>query len=268
MRRHSAAFTFVEIATVIVIVALMVGGIMAGKSLLRGAQLRAFATDAQRYGTAVKNFRDQYGGMPGDLPNATKYWGALDATHSNCVGIAASVGSTATCDGNGNGRVSDDPTGGDDMNERFRFWQHLANAEMVSGSFTGVKDSSATNSTAPGSNIPASRIDKVSGYNAMSETDGTLLSGTYFGTNPPINIFMMGAQVTGADNSGVNLTPTDANYLDDKMDDGKPGSGALQSFKNGGAIAPSCTTTTSPQTAVYNRQQRDKLCVVYYFFAK
>ena len=70
--------------------------------------------------------------------------------------VASDSSTQATCNGNGDGRV--DNTGEPmllsvEYMELFYFWQHLSNARLVEGAFTG-KASSGTNWWNPGVNIP------------------------------------------------------------------------------------------------------------------
>src|SRR4051812_28937287 len=98
-----AGFTLVELSIVLVILGLLVGGVLTGQSLIRAAELRAITTEQNRYVTATHTFRDKYFALPGDMTNATAYWG----TSGNCPGLAAQGNTTpATCNGNGDGKIS------------------------------------------------------------------------------------------------------------------------------------------------------------------
>jgi prepilin-type N-terminal cleavage/methylation domain-containing protein len=76
LQRTSAksAFSLVELSIVLVILGLLVGGVLAGQSLIRAAQLRAVTAQVGQYAAASKTFRDKYFALPGDLPNATSFW--------------------------------------------------------------------------------------------------------------------------------------------------------------------------------------------------
>ena len=96
--RHG--FSLVELSIVLVILGLLTGGILAGQSLVRASELRAVSSEYQRYATAMHAFRDKYFAIPGDMTNATKFWGD-DATA--CADGAVADGTPGTCNGNGNG---------------------------------------------------------------------------------------------------------------------------------------------------------------------
>lgn len=156
IRSHrEKAFSLVELSIVLVILGLLTGGILTGQSLIRASELRSVATDLQRYQAAVHTFRDKYFALPGDMPNATRFWGVQHATPATCITTASTT--ALTCNGDGNGQVADTTY------EAFRFWQHLANAGLIEGSYSGVTG-------------PDSGFDHVIGVNAprakMSMRDG------------------------------------------------------------------------------------------------
>ena len=74
MKKAVSAFSLVELSIVLVILGLLTGGILAGQSLIRAAQLRAVSTEYSRYVASINSFRDKYFGWPGDLRNATAFW--------------------------------------------------------------------------------------------------------------------------------------------------------------------------------------------------
>jgi len=98
-------FSLVELSIVLVILGLLVGGVLSGQSLIRAAELRKYITLQDRYRTALLSFRDKYFALPGDMTNATAFWGAKSAT--NCLNNAGAAVNTATgtCDGNGDGNI-------------------------------------------------------------------------------------------------------------------------------------------------------------------
>ena len=84
------------------ILGLLVGGVLAGKSLIRAAELRSIITDYNKYQSAVLAFRDKYFALPGDMTNATLFWGKNNAACPGATGTAATPG---TCNGDGSGQI-------------------------------------------------------------------------------------------------------------------------------------------------------------------
>lgn len=236
MRR---AFSLVELSIVLVILGLLTGGILAGQSLIRAAELRSINTESSKYIAAVHTFRDKYFALPGDMANATKFWGAAHATPATCKTTASTT--AATCDGNGDGKVTY-TTG---SWEYARFWQHLANAGLLEGSYNGVD-------TSPTSRFPSSYW--VTYWYGQWTGNTTEFTG-YWGHDLEL--------YDNANNT--NITPAEAWSLDTKGDDGIPNTGKIWSTK--GSASYPCTTRYDQATdtgALYNLSYSGNGCWLYY----
>src|ERR1700742_3686420 len=68
-------FTLVELAVVLVIIGLIIGGVLVGRDMIESAAIRAQLSQIDRYNTAVHAFQLKYGGLPGDIGNqdATRF---------------------------------------------------------------------------------------------------------------------------------------------------------------------------------------------------
>ena len=115
----AAGFTLVEVAVVLVIVGLLLGGVFKGQALIDGARVRSLANELVGIRTAWYGFQDRYRSLPGDFANA--------ATQIDSAAVA----------GNGDGRV-------DDARERAGVWQQLSLAGFISGDFDGRPGSSGS----------------------------------------------------------------------------------------------------------------------------
>lgn len=75
-------FTLVEIAIVLVIVGLLLGGVLKGQSLIESAKTNNVIKQLQSFQAAVYGFQDKYQSMPGSLTNASAVIGngAIDCT--------------------------------------------------------------------------------------------------------------------------------------------------------------------------------------------
>jgi prepilin-type N-terminal cleavage/methylation domain-containing protein len=71
--KYQRGFSLVELSIVLVILGLLTGGILAGQSLIRAAELRSITTQFNQYVSATQSFRDKYMALPGDMPNATRF---------------------------------------------------------------------------------------------------------------------------------------------------------------------------------------------------
>lgn len=208
------AFSLVELSIVLVIVGLLVGGILAGRSLINASQLRSITVERDRFTTAVNAFRNKYFMLPGDINNATSFWGTAAA----CPGTSGTPSTDATtCNGNGNSQIDSS------SNEQFRFWQHLSNAGLIEGIFSGVEGAAGSNDAIWGSNAPASRFKKA-GW--ATYTMGVYGSSTTFEMDYG-NIFTFGNYYANIAAYEFALTPEEAWNLDTKSDDGMPGRGKV-----------------------------------------
>jgi prepilin-type N-terminal cleavage/methylation domain-containing protein len=213
-----SGFSLVELSIVLVILGLLIGGILSGQSLIRAAELRSVSTEYQRYVTAVSTFKDKYFATPGDMTNAVSFWTAA----ANCPGNASQGSTTsATCNGNGNGRLWDAAA----SNEMFRFWQHLANAGLIEGTYSGVSGRDDYTWVGTATNSPRSKINQglwlVASYNNAS---GAFTGSLFY--NDLGRFFTLGAPASFW-NSAAILKPEEAWNIDAKIDDGMPGRGKV-----------------------------------------
>jgi prepilin-type N-terminal cleavage/methylation domain-containing protein len=212
-------FTLVELSIVLVILGLLVGGVLVGQNLIRASELRAVATDFDKYQQAINAFRDKYLAIPGDMTNATQFWGAAPS----CPATAGT--GTQTCDGNGD-RIFNNPPAASQYGEIFTFWQHLGNAGMIEGSYTGMAGSSAPGKHDVGINAPEGRLNNSGwGVTHWNDTtgDASLFDGRY-GNN--LIVGMVNEAGTARPNAPL-LRPHEAWNIDDKIDDGSPARGKM-----------------------------------------
>jgi prepilin-type N-terminal cleavage/methylation domain-containing protein len=272
-RATNAAFTLVELAIVLVILGLLVGGVIVGQNLIRAAELRAVTVELAQYQSAVLQFRDRYRALPGDMNNATLFWGAAAVCPPT---LDAPLTSQATCNGNGNGLINVHAT----ANEFFTFWQHLSNAGLIEGNYSGATNFSThlRIDVNIGVNIPESRLGRagwlLSEIGDISIAHSRLFEGFY---NRALLLGLRGssfnwpgsASATDTVNSNPILSPKEMWNIDTKMDDGQPGKGKLVTLEmNTGCYlladgSPGSTSTTEPRADVrYNLQNTSKACAL------
>lgn len=247
-------FTLIELSIVLVIIGLVVGGILAGNTLIQAAYLRSVIKDKNFYSVAVATFITKYNALPGDMDTATTLWGTASG---GCPGGAGT--GTQTCNGNGKGSIYDYAGGGDSY-EMFRAWQHLSNANLIPGKYTGVAGASGPTEVLVGTNSPESSIQGA-GYSIFYLGNFTYDGQTYTGNYGHLLLF--GKTLLSIYNLNGALTPQDAMQVDLKIDDGKPGTGIVAGPASSSAITPNCTTTADPQTATYNLAYKSVACPLY-----
>lgn len=246
MPRKLKGFTLVELSIVLVILGLLVGGVLAGQSLIRAAELRAVSTEFSRYQAAAHSFRDKYFALPGDMTNATAFWGK---DNTNCAAHTGSAATPGTCNGNGDGRV---PSG----TEQHRFWQQLALSGLIEGSYTGLAGGGGGAHCIIGTSCPRSKLsnagwgnDNLASYVGDSAWYRTVYN----------NLLVVGAQTSTEYPSGSVFKPEEAWNIDTKMDDGRPAYGSLLAVRYA-----TCTTSTgnTDMAGVYRLNDSSTACAL------
>ncbi len=257
------AFSLVELSIVLVILGLLTGGILAGQSLIRAAELRAVTTEYNRYYTAAQAFKDKYFAIPGDFDSATRFWGRLNSNADCVTNSSAAVATPGTCDGN-NDRIMNGTNTASASLEAFQFWRQLALAGLIEGNYSGLVGAGGTSNAIPGTNVP---ISKLSGGSWGAWYTGVYAGGTnYYGLDYG-NEFFFGSTIINGLNSGAILKPQEIWNIDTKMDDGKPGTGKVIAGDVAGfGTATACTTSASGTdfTGTYNLGNSTVSCNLYF----
>lgn len=250
------AFSLVELSIVLVILGLLTGGILAGQSLIRAAEIRSVSVDMAQYQTAIYNFRDRYAALPGDIPNATSIWGSVSLDGAACPDGQGT--GTHTCDGNDDRILT--------HREGFRLWQHLANAGLVSGSYSGVYYDTSTGAK-EGVNSPLSKLGPNTTVTIKTWGPHTSTDADNYPMESELTM-RFGDPLCGSSSSRGSarcpvLRPEEAWNIDTKLDDGKPAEGKLRSYKRSTSLTPNCTSSDDPTNADYNVGNRSILCAIY-----
>lgn len=126
MRSTQNGFTLVEIAIVLVIIGLLLGGVLKGQELINSAKAKSLVNDFRTISTAVYAYQDRFRFMPGDDPAAGQHVGGANA-------------SSPSGEARGNGRVGGDWNSTTSTDESFLVWQHLRMANLLTGT-TNISD--------------------------------------------------------------------------------------------------------------------------------
>lgn len=252
-----SGFTLIELAIVVVIVGLLLGGILAGGSLLDASENRRVFQDAESYITAIGQFRDKYGSLPGDMFDAETIWGQAGAAAA-CKTATTTV--KATCNGDGNGQIALGVTtgiGGAETVEHLRAWQQLVSGGFVTGNLNGIPGSGGDDHSLPRENVPEGVFDG-SGYSLYYRGVGDAAGmGNFFGVNATEvygHILHFGQPTATSVTSAPAMLPESAEWVDAKMDDGKPYSGSVRTYQS--TAQPNCATADDA-TAEYDLSYED-----------
>ena len=117
MKRKQTGFTLVEIAIVLVIIGLLLGGILKGQEMITQAKIKNVIADMSGVSAAMYGYQDRYRALPGDDKAAAGRWSGSPTPGSGTTGNGVIEGKwTAT------------------SVEATIFWDHLRRAGFVSGS--------------------------------------------------------------------------------------------------------------------------------------
>jgi len=196
LRRDSVSsppkgFTLIEIAIVLVIIGLLIGGVLKGQELITSARVRNLIAQQDGIKAAFFGFQDRYRALPGDY--------AAASVNINCT--------TPCADGDGDGLILEPNLSG--VYESIIAWHHLSAAGFLNGSYSA----SSTVTTPP------------TDANTPKNSFGTFLQLIYDGaygdpgaSHPKKHNLKTGNQVS------VEIIAE----ADRKIDDGRPTTGVFQ----------------------------------------
>ena len=137
--KQQKGFTLVEIAIVLVIVGLLIGGVLKGQEMITNAKLKRIESDNAGIAAAMFSYLDRYLQLPGDDSKATGRFDFYLAAAPGGAGFSVAAGEA---DGDGDGLIGD----GNDWNtldagnvmvtlsaESSKFWGHLRASGLVPG---------------------------------------------------------------------------------------------------------------------------------------
>ncbi len=109
-------FTLVEIAIVLVIVGLLIGGVLKGQEMITNAKIKRVESDNAGTAAAMFSYQDRYLQLPGDDNDASNRFDTYTGT-----------------DGDNDGLISGDWDSATVTDESILFWRHLRVAGLVPG---------------------------------------------------------------------------------------------------------------------------------------
>ena len=123
MKSHQKGFTLVEIAIVLVIIGLLMGGVLKGQELINSAKVKNFANDFRNIPVFIYGYQDKFRALPGDDKNVEGHLGTSGTQ-------AATIETTQTI---GNGVIEGNYSSVSDKDESYLFWQHIRLANLAAG---------------------------------------------------------------------------------------------------------------------------------------
>jgi prepilin-type N-terminal cleavage/methylation domain-containing protein len=137
MKRNQSGFTLIEIAIVLVIIGLLLGGVLKGQELINSARVKNLATDFRNIPVFVYGYQDKFKALPGD-------------------DMAAITHVVATNNGNGNGIINGKWDSITATDETQLFWQDVRLADLLptnsAGGIIGITNGTVTDNPVLGLN--------------------------------------------------------------------------------------------------------------------
>lgn len=210
MKTHSTGFTLIEIAIVLVVIGLLLGGVLKGQELINSAKVKNFANDFRNIPVFLYGYQDKYKALPGDQRQTT-----LD-------GQFPPAGSATACAPNeisgpcvqGNGVLNGSWNASGITDESFVFWQHVRLANLAAGP-TDITDPAY---------LPRNADGGVIGIQSAAEPYIQGMGGTYLICSSAI--------------PGKSVKP-----LDTAMDDGNTATGSMRAVPSGSAANTAATAS-------------------------
>ncbi len=134
MRSKQSGFTLVEIAIVLVIIGLLLGGVLKGQELINSAKVKNMINDFRTVSSLVYSYQDRFKAFPGDqdiLQLQSAFGASSGANECTPEASGKCTKKNARLDG------SWDATGVTD--ETYVFWQHVRLANLATGA-TSIAD--------------------------------------------------------------------------------------------------------------------------------
>ena len=209
-RTKNRGFTLIEIAIVLVIIGLLLGGVLKGQELINNARVKSFANDFRNIPVFIYAYQDRFRAIPGDDQLVTTHVGATATVATTPAGTL------------GNGQINGAWNSATTTDESCLFWQHIRLANLAPGTTTVTCNAAYYPSNASGGQIG---IQSSNGFATI--TLPTPMTGTYI--------------ICSSHISGQFVL-----QLDTLLDDGNPQTGAMRAIDET-ALG---TTTAALTTAV------------------
>ena len=239
MKSKQSGFTLIEIAIVLVIIGLLLGGVLKGQELINSAKVKNLATDFKNVPVYIYGYQDKFRALPGDDQNAQTHVGSASITVTPCSSKTGCNQGNGMLDGNWNdGSLNGSPN----VSEAYLFWQHVRLAGLAPGS-TDTTSQLYIPTNAVGGNIGIQSGTSDPKASPMLDAKGNAIRGSYIICSSGI----LGKFVK---------------QLDLQMDDGDPQNGSMMAAPtNGYAIDGAGNKSQSTTDAAWSDAATYNVCM-------
>ncbi len=254
LSKKQHGFTLVELAIVMIIIGLLLGGVLKGQQLISNAKVKGTISQLKAYQAAFYSFKDSYGAIPGDMRNANTRLQGCDAGNAN-----------SCLPGDGNSLIgpiervwADEVSSLPAHNENVQYWKHLALADLITGIDPSINTTSIAN-FAWGATHPASVIR--GGFQMVYSEPAT------WNTSFNGHILRLQGAVVGnpvLPNGENPLNSKEIRQIDQTMDDGYAETGVIVGDDGQGGDSPCEGDYGSDNRASGASDADSKDCVMYF----
>ena len=241
---NQKGFTLVELAIVILIIGLIIGGILKGNEMIVNARNTSTIAQVKSYQGAIETFSDKFSNMPGDMATALTHIPGCTAASFCFAGDGNTIIGMAVA-----GAADMDQTGtAAPQVETSMFWKHLALADLITGISPGADPAIPTGGdTHP---IAKVRVVFVAATKTMTGSPDNFPSGL---------LLKLQSAPAAVGVASFTISPKEASSIDIKMDDGQPNTGYVAAER----MDSGCKTDDT-DTGDYNYTNQNDICVMYF----
>jgi prepilin-type N-terminal cleavage/methylation domain-containing protein len=215
--KKQTGFTLVEIAIVLVIVGLLIGGVLKGQEMITNAKLKRIESDNAGIAAAMFSYQDRYLQLPGDDSGAKLRFDVYNQGSSS--GLAANGGGDGVIGLGTDWAAQTGQTWADKTSETLKFFAHLRAAGLVPGG--GADDTRPTNAYGGQIGIQDGALNMAGHVTIFGAIEGPI-----------------------------------AKIVEGRLDDGSPVTGRIQSNESGGSSAASMDSGTNSAAGTYKDGER------------
>jgi len=164
MPKKQTGFTLIEIAIVLVIIGLLLGGILKGQELINSAKVKNLATDFKNIPVFIYGYQDKFRALPGDDAGVAAHVAGTPAT------TPAGLQPNGVIDGSWNSTSKTD--------ESFLFWQHVRLAGLAPGS-TDINAADYLPTNAAGGTIGIQSGTSTAASSPIIDSSSAAIRGSY-----------------------------------------------------------------------------------------
>jgi prepilin-type N-terminal cleavage/methylation domain-containing protein len=260
-------FTLIELAIVVVVLGILIGGVLTGQSLIESANKQKVITNFNKLKTGLNAFKLEFDAIPGDFDEAYDYWG------DDCANVSHPPQRIGMCNGDGDNKITAGNSGFHYYCfswacERCMFLRHMSLAGILSESYNCIEESTAIKNPLNSESylFVSNRCEYGRGV-VECNTPNRYTHNTYIMSN--------GSSITSHHKwlycRRGSFNPKQLKYIDEKIDDGKPKTGILVAaqYTGGNNICHYSTITSGAcllnnTENAYNVANDDYVCEMHY----